>query len=78
MHARTPMTLGIVHRDRSVLIGVSDRAAGLPSERLPSLSAEGGRGISLVATIAHTWGVVVRDSGKIIWCLIDAEPHGAT
>lgn len=78
VHAGTPMTLGVVHRDHAVLIGVSDRGAGLPRERVPSLSAEGGRGISLVATIARYWGVAVRDSGKIIWCLIDTEPHGAT
>ncbi|BEP12926.1 hypothetical protein acdb102_12370 [Acidothermaceae bacterium B102] len=76
LHARTELTLGIVPGDECVLIAVTDDSAERPSEQEQSMSAEGGRGIALVATIARSWGVQAQDSGKIIWCLIDAEPLG--
>jgi anti-sigma regulatory factor (Ser/Thr protein kinase) len=74
LHARTPMTLGVVTGQECVLIAVTDDSVVRPAEHEPSLSAEGGRGIALVATIARRWGVQQEGSGKIIWCLIDAEP----
>jgi anti-sigma regulatory factor (Ser/Thr protein kinase) len=74
LHAGTSMTVGIVARERSVLLGVSDRSEVLPTERLPSLSAEGGRGIAMMTLVARHWGVAARETGKIIWCLIDAAP----
>jgi anti-sigma regulatory factor (Ser/Thr protein kinase) len=77
LHARSAMTLGIVARKTCVLIAVSDNSDAVPAERQPSLSAEGGRGIALVAMIARQWGIAQQDSGKIIWCLIDSEPTGA-
>jgi anti-sigma regulatory factor (Ser/Thr protein kinase) len=75
LHARSTMTLGVITGDASVLIAVRDNNGSAPSERLPSLSAESGRGISLVATIARQWGVAPEAGGKIIWCLIESEPH---
>jgi hypothetical protein len=55
---------------------VSDASTSAPAERQPSLNAESGRGISLVATIARWWGVTKQADGKIIWCLIDASDDG--
>jgi anti-sigma regulatory factor (Ser/Thr protein kinase) len=77
LHARSDMTLGVVARDTCVLLAVSDESTEVPAERSPSLSAEGGRGIALVSTIARCWGVASQRSGKIIWCLIDANPRPA-
>jgi anti-sigma regulatory factor (Ser/Thr protein kinase) len=77
LHAQGPLTLGIVAGDDCVLIGVSDESDERPAEHEPSLSAEGGRGIALVASIARWWGVHRQESGKIIWCLIEKEPSGA-
>ena len=73
LHARSDLTLGVVARERCVLIGVSDRTRVEPAERQPSLSAESGRGIALVATLARHWGVAPSGNGKIIWCLINAK-----
>lgn len=77
LHAHSPMTLGIVTGEDCVLIAVTDRSDERPAEHEPSLSAEGGRGIALVASIARQWGVHRQGSGKIIWCLIESEPTGA-
>lgn len=78
LHARSDLTLGVVARETCVLIAVSDRNLSQPSERQPNLSAEGGRGIALVSTIARHWGVTPQVDGKIIWCLINAAPHATT
>ncbi len=75
LHARSDMTLGVIAREHCVLLAVSDRSRSTPAERRPSLSAESGRGISMMATLASQWGVAVQASGKIIWCLINSEPH---
>lgn len=76
LHANTPLTLGVVLGEDCVLIAVTDNSDGRASEHQPSLSAEGGRGIALVASIARQWGVQRQGSGKIIWCLIESEPLG--
>jgi anti-sigma regulatory factor (Ser/Thr protein kinase) len=77
LHAQSPMTLGIVSGDGCVLIAVTDRSAQRPAVHQASLSAEGGRGIALVASIARQWGVQREGSGKIVWCLIESGSSGA-
>ena len=79
LHAGTAMTLDVVARDSSVLLGVTDHRRSLPADqrpRPPSLVAENGRGIALVASIATWWGVTPQGDGKIVWCLIDTGDHG--
>jgi anti-sigma regulatory factor (Ser/Thr protein kinase) len=78
LHAHSEMTLGVVSRDSSVLIAVSDHSPLVPAERRASLVAEHGRGITLVAAIAQTWGVTAQPGGKIIWCLIRAGDDGVS
>jgi anti-sigma regulatory factor (Ser/Thr protein kinase) len=73
LHARSDLTLGVVARETCVLIAVSDGNQAVPHERHPGPSAENGRGIALVSTIARQWGVAPQASGKIIWCLIDSH-----
>jgi hypothetical protein len=79
LHARTPMTLGVVARESAVLLGVSDlsHASPVDARARPSLVSENGRGIALVASIARSWGVSQQRDGKIVWCLIDVEDDGA-
>jgi hypothetical protein len=73
LHARSELTLGVVARETCVLIAVSDHNQAQPAERAPSLSAESGRGIALVSSIARHWGVTPQAGGKIIWCLINSK-----
>ncbi|TKA11564.1 ATP-binding protein [Actinacidiphila oryziradicis] len=60
-----------VLRDR-VIVGVRDSdPEGRPCVRPPSAEREGGRGLLLVRTLAHRWGVTwtggVTPTGKRVW-----------
>jgi hypothetical protein len=35
---------------------------------------ENGRGLFLVETLSKDWGVDRKADGKVVWCLITAEP----
>jgi anti-sigma regulatory factor (Ser/Thr protein kinase) len=50
-------------------VGVTDTGTGLPVLRPPSLTAEHGRGMRLVATLADRWGAGRRrgTTGKTVW-----------
>jgi anti-sigma regulatory factor (Ser/Thr protein kinase) len=49
-------------------VAVRDDNPDLPVVgRHPSLTAEGGRGLLLVATLADDWGVESVDGGKAVW-----------
>jgi anti-sigma regulatory factor (Ser/Thr protein kinase) len=52
-----------------VWIGVTDAGNGLPVLRTPSLTAEHGRGLHLVATLADSWGARRRrhTAEKTVW-----------
>jgi anti-sigma regulatory factor (Ser/Thr protein kinase) len=73
LHARSALTLGVIAAESCVLIAVTDQNQDQPAERRPSLSAESGRGIALVSSIARHWGVTPQAGGKIIWCLINSK-----
>jgi anti-sigma regulatory factor (Ser/Thr protein kinase) len=50
-------------------VGVTDSGTGLPILRAPSLTAEHGRGMQLVATLADRWGAGRRRGAteKTVW-----------
>jgi anti-sigma regulatory factor (Ser/Thr protein kinase) len=50
-------------------VGVTDSGSGLPILRAPSLTAEHGRGMRLVATLADRWGAGRRRGAtdKTVW-----------
>ena len=71
-HAR-PLRSGKVEiawdvRDDEVEIQVADGGGPTtPQAHAPSLSALGGRGLAIVASLAGTWGVRHGDLGTIVW-----------
>jgi anti-anti-sigma regulatory factor len=71
-HAHTMMTLRLSLRDRYVNITVRD---GSPDE--PRLLEDprpdglgGGRGLLLVNAVAHSWGWLPTDDGKVVWAAL--------
>jgi anti-sigma regulatory factor (Ser/Thr protein kinase) len=55
-------------RDDEVEIQVADGGGPtMPQAHAPSLSALGGRGLSIVASLAGTWGVRHDDVGTVVW-----------
>lgn len=68
-HGTPPMRLGLRRTDRRLIIEVTDGDDHLPRRRRAEPADEAGRGISIVATIASSWGSRrTPDGGKAVWC----------
>ncbi|WP_420855779.1 ATP-binding SpoIIE family protein phosphatase [Streptomyces oceani] len=68
-HGTPPMRLRLRRTDRRLIVEVTDGDDHLPRRRQPEPVDEAGRGISIVATIASTWGSRRTPSGgKAVWC----------
>jgi anti-sigma regulatory factor (Ser/Thr protein kinase) len=75
--AGTPVIHLWVTSDRvSMVIHVWDASSEMPVIRLDAdeLDEEGGRGLLLVETLSKDWGAYRKADGKVVWCLITAEP----
>lgn len=68
-----------VHREGDeVLVAVRDESAVPPQVLRPEPSRFGGRGMSLVETLARDWGVHQHDAdGKSVWFRLPLQPPGA-
>ena len=64
-HANTMATLRISLRKHYVTIGVRDGSTEEP--RLAGPGPAGGRGLMLVEAMAHSWGWLPVDGGKVVW-----------
>ncbi|MEV5678861.1 SpoIIE family protein phosphatase [Streptomyces sp. NPDC052179] len=68
-HGTPPMRLGLRRTDRRLIIEVADGDDHLPRRRRAEPADEAGRGISIVATIASSWGSRrTPGGGKAVWC----------
>ncbi|MET7766998.1 aldehyde dehydrogenase family protein, partial [Streptomyces sp. NPDC005393] len=68
-HGTPPMRLRLRRTDRRLIIEVTDGDDHLPRRRRAEPADEAGRGISIVATIASSWGSRrTLGGGKAVWC----------
>ncbi|UGY92817.1 ATP-binding SpoIIE family protein phosphatase [Streptomyces gobiensis] len=68
-HGTPPMRLRLRRTDRRLVIEVTDGDEHLPRRRRAEPADESGRGISIVATIASSWGSRrTPGGGKAVWC----------
>jgi PAS domain-containing protein len=65
-HAKGPVQLRLL-RGRTLICEVSDGSLTTPRIRHASETDEGGRGLQLVAALAHRWGARYTTTGKCIW-----------
>jgi anti-sigma regulatory factor (Ser/Thr protein kinase) len=70
VHAHSPFTVSLNRLGSQVLVEVADSDPGPVTVR-PLSNGVSGRGMHIVAAIAHEWGVSGRQSGKSIWALLD-------
>ena len=70
VHAHSPFTVSLNRLGSQVLVEVADCDPGPVTVR-PLSNGASGRGMHIVAAIAHEWGVSGRQSGKSIWALLD-------
>ncbi|WP_046501565.1 ATP-binding SpoIIE family protein phosphatase [Streptomyces odonnellii] len=74
-HGTPPMRLRLRRTDRRLIIEVTDGDEHLPRRRRAEPADEAGRGISIIATIASSWGSRrTPGGGKAVWCEF-ALPH---
>jgi anti-sigma regulatory factor (Ser/Thr protein kinase) len=68
IHGKTSATVE-VHRPADILrVSVRDASPALPPVGArPTLSAESGRGLTIVSVLADAWGIETVDGGKAIW-----------
>ncbi|MFI1188983.1 SpoIIE family protein phosphatase [Streptomyces californicus] len=68
-HGTPPMRLGLRRTDRRLIIEVTDGDDHLPRRRRAEPVDEAGRGISIIASIATSWGSRrTPGGGKAVWC----------
>ncbi|MEU6868724.1 ATP-binding SpoIIE family protein phosphatase [Streptomyces sp. NPDC046876] len=77
-HGTPPMRLRLRRTDRRLIVEVTDGDDHLPRRRRAEPGDETGRGISIIATIASSWGSRrTPGGGKAVWCefaLPDQKP----
>ena len=67
LHGKGPVELRLrLTRDRLV-VEVEDAGYHMPRRRHAADDEEGGRGLQLVAALAHRWGSRLTDAGKVVW-----------
>jgi hypothetical protein len=64
-HASTMATLRVSLRSRFVMVSVRDGSVAEPRRIDPGPA--GGRGLLLVESMAHSWGWLPVDGGKVVW-----------
>ncbi len=71
LHGRGRVELRLrLTRDRLV-VEVADDGWHMPRRRRAARDDEGGRGLQLVATLAHRWGARLTEDGKVVWAELD-------
>ena len=67
-----PIRVRVVDRGVRVRVEVDDDSPVLPVRRGAQAGSEDGRGLALVAALAHVWGVEAGHGGKTFWFEIGA------
>lgn len=70
LHARTDFTVRVELHEEQVRLQVTDGSLRAPAVRDYGTTATTGRGLRLVAQLAHDWGVDLHEDGKTVWALL--------
>ncbi|MFI8813230.1 MULTISPECIES: SpoIIE family protein phosphatase [unclassified Streptomyces] len=62
-----PIRLRLLHDDDSLICEVADDSSTAPHVRRAATTDEGGRGLFIIARLAHRWGTRYTARGKVIW-----------
>src|SRR4051794_1527897 len=74
VHARTPFTVTLTGRERSVLLTVRDGSPVAPAPVVADPLEPGGRGLLIVDMVSGTWGFDAQeDRAKAVWASFDIQ-----
>lgn len=76
VHAGTPLEVSLDVSENVLEVAVADEDAQLPpspsrTDPPAAWEAEGGRGLSLLSSLAQEWGITVVAGGKQVWFRLD-------
>jgi anti-sigma regulatory factor (Ser/Thr protein kinase) len=72
IHGRTSATIEVHQPPGTLRVAVRDDNPVLPPVgELPSLTAESGRGLTIVSVLADNWGIEAVEGGKAVWFELD-------
>lgn len=74
LHAHTVFEVRIRCGDDELRVEVEDASAVVPAQRAYGAEAATGRGLALVAVVAHEHGVTRTGTGKVVWFVLRDEP----
>ena len=73
-HARTNLRLEVSLRAMTLRIAATDEIPAPPQLRPMDTDSEGGRGLALINSLAHQWGITPRERGKTVWFEVVVQP----
>lgn len=62
-----PIRLRLLYDDNTLICEVADGSSTAPHVRRAATNDEGGRGLFIIARLAHRWGTRYTARGKVIW-----------
>ena len=71
LHAVTDVAVVVDVTDRRFRVTVVDGSTGEPRLRPLAPDSVTGRGLHIVAALAHRWGFAVHPAGKAVWFELD-------
>ena len=75
LHAHTELTVRILCGSDDLRVEVEDASAAVPAQRTYyGTEASTGRGLALVAAVAHEHGIERTATGKVVWFTVRDEP----
>jgi anti-sigma regulatory factor (Ser/Thr protein kinase) len=72
-HVGAPMQLRVLQRPTAIRVEVDDVSGEVPVRQAPDSTAERGRGMLIVESLARAWGVERMEGGKTVWFEVDIE-----
>jgi len=74
VHAHSPFRVSLSRSPEVIRIAVHDASVTPPERLVYDRTRTGGRGIAIVATLAHEWGTESEGPGKVVWADVAREP----
>jgi serine phosphatase RsbU (regulator of sigma subunit)/anti-sigma regulatory factor (Ser/Thr protein kinase) len=77
LHGGAPVVLRVGPTPTGVRVEVQDSGREMPLVPVPTVDSMTGRGLSLVAALASSWGIEpAAAGGKVVWAEVDGDASG--